>query len=183
MSEAQKTSASSLLGGLTLWGRHSLLGLATAFIALILDQAHKSWMIGAYGPQEGPRFTVTSFFDVVMVWNPGISYGLLPQGSTTGRILLMAVSLAAVIALLVWIGNAANRLIAVSLGLIVGGALGNVADRLVYGKVADFFSFHYAGFYWYVFNVADVAITAGVIGLVLDWLMPAGGSDKEAAAG
>jgi signal peptidase II len=174
MSQVQKTSASGLFGGLTLWGRYSLIGVASALIALILDQAHKSWMIGAYGPQEGPRFTVTSFFDVVMVWNPGISYGLLPQDSTTGRILLMTVSLAAVIALFIWIGNAANRLIAVSLGLIVGGALGNVVDRLVYGKVADFFSFHYAGFYWYVFNVADVAITAGVVGLVLDWLMPAG---------
>jgi signal peptidase II len=174
MSEVQKTSASSPFHGLTLWGRYSLLGLAAAFIALILDQAHKSWMIAAYGPQEGPRFTVTSFFDVVMVWNPGISYGLLPQDGATGRILLMTVSLAAVIALLIWIGNAANRLIAVSLGLIVGGALGNVVDRLVYGKVADFFSFHYAGFYWYVFNVADVAITAGVVGLVLDWLLPVG---------
>ena len=171
MSEVQKTSASGLFGGLALWGRHSRIGLAIAFVALVLDQAHKSWMIAAYGPQEGPRFTVTSFFDVVMVWNPGISYGLLPQGSTTGRILLMTVSLAAVIALLIWIGNAANRLIAVSLGLIVGGALGNVADRLIYGKVADFFSLHYAGFYWYVFNVADVAITAGVVGLILDWLV------------
>jgi signal peptidase II len=177
MSQVQKTSTNSLFGGLTLWGRYSRIGLATALIALILDQAHKSWMIGAYGPQEGPRFTVTSFFDVVMVWNPGISYGLLPQDSTTGRILLMTISLAAVIALLIWIGNAANRLIAVSLGLIVGGALGNLADRLIYGKVADFFSFHYAGFYWYVFNVADVAITAGVIGLVLDWVVSAARGD------
>lgn len=172
MSEVEKPSAPSLFGDIALWGRHSLIGVVAAVIALILDQAHKSWMIAAYGPQEGHRFTVTSFFDVVMTWNPGISYGLFPQGSTTGRVVLMTVSLAAVVALFIWIGNAANRLIAVSLGLIVGGALGNVADRLVYGKVADFFSFHYAGHYWYVFNIADVAITAGVIGLILDWLIP-----------
>jgi signal peptidase II len=172
MSEVQKHTERSLFGSFALWGRHSLLGLVAAILALAADQAHKYWMIAVYGIKETDRIQVASFFDLVMVWNPGISYGLLPQGNMTGRVLLMAVSLVAVIALFIWIGNAANRLVALSLGLIVGGALGNVTDRLVYGAVADFFSFHYAGFYWYVFNVADVAITAGVIGLILDWLIP-----------
>jgi signal peptidase II len=172
MAEVSKQTSGGMLAGVTLWGRYSLLGLITAVLALAADQAHKYWMIAVYGIKETDRIVVTPFFDLVMLWNPGISYGLLPQGSATGRIILMAVSLAAVIALFIWIGNAATRLVAISLGLIVGGALGNVADRLVHGAVADFFSFHVAGFYWYVFNIADVAITAGVIGLILDWLIP-----------
>src|SRR4030042_985008 len=86
----------------------------------------------------------------------------------------VAVALLAVAAgalLVLWMSNAASRLVAISLGLIVGGALGNIADRIMHGAVADFFSFHYAGYYWYVFNIADVAITAGVIGLIIDWLI------------
>jgi signal peptidase II len=129
-------------------------------------------MIEIYRITESDRVTVTSFFDLVLLWNRGISYGLLPQNSMTGRLLLMGLAMMAVIALLVWMGGTASRLVSVSLGLIIGGALGNLADRFVYGAVADFFSFHYAGFYWYVFNIADVAITAGVVGLVLDWLHP-----------
>ena len=82
---------------------------------------------------------------------------------------LISFSLAMVAALTLWMINAASRLSAFSLGLIVGGALGNAADRAVHGAVADFFSFHYAGYHWYIFNIADVAITAGVIGLLLDW--------------
>ncbi len=169
MSEAGKHISQNWLGTLRLWGRFSVLGIAVALIVFVADQLHKYWMIEIYRIAERGRVTVTSFLDLVMLWNPGISYGLLPQDSSTGRLVLMAVSLAAVTALLLWIGNAASRLAAISLGLIVGGALGNLTDRIVHGAVADFFSLHYAGFYWYVFNIADVAITAGVVGLVLDW--------------
>lgn len=157
---------------LRLWGPFSFSGLAVAIFALAADQAHKYWMLEIYRIAErGPRVEITPFFDLVMTWNHGISYGLLQQGSTSGRLLLMVFGVAAVVALLMWMNNAGSRLVAVSLGFIIGGALGNIADRIMHGAVADFFSFHYAGWYWYVFNIADVAITAGVIGLVLDWML------------
>jgi signal peptidase II len=161
-----------ILGGIRLWGRFNAVGLSFAATALVVDQLHKYWMIEVYRIAERGRVSVSSFLDLVMVWNPGVSYGMFPQGSVWGRSALIAFAAFAVLALILWMSNAASRLLAVSLGLIVGGALGNMADRLIYGAVADFFSFHYAGFYWYVFNVADVAITVGVIGLIIDWLWP-----------
>ena len=107
--------------------------------------------------------------------------GSCSRTALTGRLLLMVFSVTAVTVLYLWMSNAASRLVAISLGLIVGGALGNIADRVMHGAVADFFSFHYAGYYWYVFNIADVAITAGVIGLIIDWLITP--SPPRAAAG
>ena len=151
------------VGGIRLWGRYSGVGLIIAAVALAADQAHKNWMIAVYGAEEGYRFSVTSFFDVIMTWNHGISYGLLQQHSVLGRLVLIGLTGIAVSALFLWMSNAASRRVAISLGLIIGGAIGNLADRMIYGTVADFFSFHYAGFHWYVFNIADVAINAGVI--------------------
>ena len=154
------------------WGPYNRLGLIVAFTALAADQIHKYWMMEIYRIAEKGRVAVTPFLDLVMVWNPGISYGLLPQDGALGRLLLIGFSVIAVVALFLWMSNSVSRLVAVSLGLIIGGAIGNLIDRTVYGAVADFFSFHFEGFYWYVFNIADVAITVGVMGLVLDWLRP-----------
>jgi len=153
-----------------LWGPASGIGLVAAIAAFALDQAHKYWMLEVYRIAERGRVRITSFFDLVMAWNQGVSYGMFPQQDTTGRVILIAISLAAIAGLFLWMANSLTRLAAVSLGLIIGGALGNLLDRLVHGAVADFFHFHYAGFSWYVFNFADVAITAGVGGLLLDWL-------------
>lgn len=172
MTDAGKHDDAGGIGAIRFWGRHTALGLAIAAFALFADQLNKYWMIEIYGIAERGRVAVSAFLDLVMVWNPGISYGLLPQDSDTGRIALMALSAAAICALFLWMSNATSRLVAISLGLILGGALGNLIDRFMHGAVADFFSFHYASYYWYVFNLADVAITVGVIGLVLDWLMP-----------
>ena len=171
MSRSETETEQGRFGKLRLWGRFSRLGAAVAILALAADQAHKYWMIEVYRIGERGRVEVTPFFDLVMIWNRGISYGLLQQDGITGRLLLMAFSVAAVALLVLWMSNATSRLVAISLGLIVGGALGNIADRIMHGAVADFFSFHYAGYYWYVFNIADVAITAGVIGLIIDWLI------------
>jgi signal peptidase II len=154
-----------------LWGPVSTLGVVVAAVAFVLDQAHKYWMLEIYRIADRGRVQITSFFDLVMAWNKGVSYGMFAQHSTTGRIVLIAVSLVAVAALVIWMANSLTRLAAISIGLIVGGALGNLMDRVVHGAVADFFHFHYAGFSWYIFNIADVAIVAGVIGLVLDWVM------------
>jgi signal peptidase II len=172
MSNADKAINDAASSRIAIWGPHSAFGLLFAIVALAADQLHKYWMLEIYRIAERGRVPVTSFFDLVMVWNPGISYGLLPQDSALGRYLLASFSALAVIALLLWMSNAVSRLGAFSLGLIIGGAIGNLIDRMIYGAVADFFSFHYAGFYWYVFNIADVAITVGVMGLILDWLKP-----------
>jgi signal peptidase II len=184
MSRIEMEREQGRFGKLRLWGRFSLPGLAAAILALAADQAHKYWMIETYRIAERGRVEITPFLDLVMIWNRGISYGLLQQDSLRGRLLLMVFSVTAVTVLYLWMSNAASRLVAVSLGLIVGGALGNIADRIMHGAVADFFSFHYAGYYWYVFNVADVAITAGVIGLILDWLItPSPSQDSHRTQG
>lgn len=184
MSRTQTETVQGRFAKLRLWSRFSLLGLAVAMLALAADQAHKYWMIEIYRIAERGRVEITPFLDLVMIWNHGISYGLLPQDGIAGRLLLMAFSAVAVTVLFLWMSNAASRLVAISLGLIVGGALGNIADRIMHGAVADFFSFHYAGYYWYVFNIADVAITAGVIGLMIDWLItPSPSQDSRRTQG
>ena len=108
----------------------------------------------------------------MLTWNIGISYGLFPQESDFGRYVLLALKCAAVIVLWIWLARAETRLTAVSLGLIIGGALGNAIDRIAYGAVADFVLFHITtasfNFTWYVFNLADAAIVAGVIGLLYE---------------
>jgi signal peptidase II len=136
-------------------------------------------MLEIYGIEERGRVTVTPFLDLVFVKNIGISYSMFDQESYTGQIMLAVFGLAATIALWVWLTRGTtSRLLAVSLGLIMGGAIGNAIDRLLLGGVADFFSLHAFGFYWYVFNIADVAIVAGVMGLLYDSLLA---SRKDAA--
>jgi signal peptidase II len=161
-----------MIGKIRLWGAYSGFGLVIAILALAADQLNKYWMIEIYGIGERGRVAVTSYLDLVMLWNPGISVGQLPQNSDLGRYLLIGFSIVAAIALAIYLAYAHSRLIAASVGLIIGGAIGNVIDRIVHGAVADFFSFHYAGYYWYVFNIADVAITLGVFGLLIDWIAP-----------
>lgn len=154
-----------------LWGAYSRLGLIVAIATLVLDQAHKWWMIAVYRIAEKGRVEVLPFLDFVYVINKGISYGLLTQDGHGGQWLLAGFALVASVALMVWLARAAeNRVMAASIGLIVGGAVGNAIDRLHLGGVADFFSLHAYGFYWYVFNIADVAIVAGVVGLLYESL-------------
>ncbi|RIA47385.1 signal peptidase II [Dichotomicrobium thermohalophilum] len=148
------------------------LGLGVALVALVLDQVTKWWIVHVYELPERGRVAVTPFFDLVMLWNPGISYGLLAQNTDFGRNVLIALAVVAAVVLTVWIARTHNRLLAISLGLIVGGAIGNAVDRAVYGAVADFISLHAYGYYWYVFNIADAAIAVGVIGLLYDTVAP-----------
>jgi signal peptidase II len=162
-----------------LWGPYSCLGLAVFLVTLVLDQAHKWWMLEVYDIEQRGRVAVLPFLDLVFVKNIGISYSLFDQESYSGQIMLAAFGVAATLALWIWLARGATgRLLAVSLGLIMGGAIGNAIDRVLIGGVADFFSLHAFGFYWYVFNIADVAIVAGVIGLLYDSLMA---SRKDAA--
>lgn len=153
-----------------LWGPLSPLGVGVAAVILLIDQAHKVWMLGVYAIQSRGRVAVTPFLDLVFVRNEGISYGLF---SGQGQLIWVALALAAVAAMAWWLARGVTtRLVAVSLGLVMGGAASNAIDRLWLGGVADFFSLHAFGFYWYVFNVADVAIVAGVLGLLYDSFGP-----------
>ena len=152
-----------------LWGPYSRLGLVVALAAIVLDQANKWWMLDVYGIAERGRVAVTPFLDLVYVKNIGISYSLFDQASYEGQLMLAGFGVLATLALWVWLSRGGtNRLMAVSLGLIMGGAIGNAIDRVRLGGVADFFSLHAFGYYWYVFNIADVAIVAGVAGLLYD---------------
>jgi signal peptidase II len=152
------------------WGPVSALGLSVAAAIVLIDQANKAWMLYVYDLGARGTVSITPFFDLVLVWNQGISYGLLPQEGMLGRLGLIVFALGASLALTVWLANLGSRLAAVSIGLIIGGAIGNAIDRVVYGAVADFFSFHAFGLEWYIFNIADTAIVAGVVGLLYDSL-------------
>jgi signal peptidase II len=153
-----------------LWGPLSPLGLGIAVLTVLADQANKAWMLYVYDIRAKGSVALTSFFDLVLVWNQGISYGLLPQESALGRLGLILFASAASLALIIWLARIESRVAAASIGLIIGGAIGNAIDRIVYGAVADFFSLHAFGYQWYVFNVADTAIVAGVVGLLYDSL-------------
>lgn len=150
---------------LRFWGPLAPLTLGLALAAFGVDQLHKYWMLDVYGIAARAPVRITSTFDLVMVWNTGVSYGLF---STHLQPALIALTLVIVAVLWVWACGVRRAMAAAALGLVIGGALGNAADRLARGAVADFFLFHYQGFSWYVFNVADIAIVAGVALLMYD---------------
>ncbi|WP_421695623.1 signal peptidase II [Aestuariivirga sp.] len=162
-----------------LWGPLAPLTLAMAALVFGFDQLHKYWMLDVYGISEKAPIRITSFFDLVMVWNRGISYGLF---STHTQELLILVSVCIAFLLWIWACGVRNALSAAALGMVIGGALGNALDRFARGAVADFFHFHYQQFSWYVFNIADVAIVAGVALLMYESLFPRErGSRREKA--
>jgi signal peptidase II len=162
-----------------LWGPFAALGAKVAVATLVLDQANKLWMLLVYRIQDLGRVTVTPFLDFVFVLNTGVSYSMFDSSSPSWQIGLATFALLASLAMWVWLCRAGdNRLMAWGLGLIIGGAIGNAIDRLWLGGVADFYSLHAFGFYWYVFNIADVAIVAGVIALLYDSFIA---SRKDAA--
>jgi signal peptidase II len=147
------------------------IGVGVLVVGFVLDQLTKLWVLKGTDLPDGGHINVAPFLDFLLVWNRGISYGLFQQDSELGRWALFAVMIAAAVGLSVWMVRATSRLLAASLGLIVGGAIGNAIDRVAYGAVFDFVHFHVGSFSWYVFNVADAAIVAGVVGLVYDSLV------------
>ena len=164
-----------LLSSNYLWGTLTRDGLAAALVTALIDQASKLWLLYAFDLGSRGRVPVLPFLDLVLVWNKGISYGLFAQNSAMGQMLLLGFKVAAAVFLWVWLARAENRLMAVSLGLIIGGAIGNAVDRLAHGAVVDFALLHLTtatfSFNWYVFNLADVAIVAGVAGLMYETLL------------
>ena len=150
------------------------LGLVAAVAAAAVDQAVKLWLLYGFDLTGRGRVPLTSFLDLVLAWNTGISYGLLQEASPQWQWVLFGLKATAVALLLIWLKRTRSRLAGVALGLIVGGAIGNAIDRAVHGAVMDFVLFHITAatwtFQWYVFNLADTAIVVGVIGLVYESL-------------
>lgn len=140
-----------------------------------LDQATKWWILSVV-MQPPQRIPVTGFFDLVLVMNRGVSFGMLGGAPGWVAAALIAFALLLAVALSIWMWRAQNLLLGLSLGLVVGGAIGNVIDRIRFGAVVDFLDFYIGDYHWPAFNVADSAITVGVILLILDSLKS--GSEK-----
>ena len=147
-------------------------GVVAALVTLVLDQASKLWLLYLFDIGHRGTVKVTPFFDLVLAWNIGISFGWFQNDGQIAQIALMLVKAVAVIALAIWMARSRTALATVALGLIIGGAIGNAIDRFAYGAVVDFALFHVQiggnTFNWYVFNLADVAIVAGVAALLYD---------------
>ncbi len=137
--------------------------LIVAGVGFALDQASK-YAIAAYlPPHSRTKLPITPFMDFVHIRNSGISYGLFSGMGPAGRWLLAALTLAVIAICFVWLTRLRDRLRSFALGLIIGGGLGNLYDRLVHSAVIDFISLHALGYYWYVFNLADIWLTCGII--------------------
>ena len=151
---------------------HLRSGVIAAVAVLALDQASKLWLLFVFDIARRGAVNVTPFFDLVLAWNVGISFGWFQNDSQLAQIGLMIVKAVAVVVLAIWMARSRTALATIALGLIIGGAIGNGIDRFAYGAVVDFALFHLQiggnTYNWYVFNLADVAIVAGVAALLYD---------------
>jgi signal peptidase II len=149
-------------------------GIIAAVAVLVADQASKLWLLFVFDIARRGAVSVTPFFDLVLAWNTGISYGWFQTESAAGQAILLAIKAVAVIVLAIWMARSQTRMATIALGLIIGGAIGNAIDRFAYGAVVDFALFHVhiggKDLHWYVFNLADTAIVAGVAALLYDSL-------------
>lgn len=141
-----------------------LLGL----IILVLDQASKLGVLYGLDLEHTQPIIISPIFDLILVWNRGISYGLFQQDNSTGQMVLLTGTVLAILGLLVWMSRVKQARLAVALGFLTGGAVGNAIDRAAYGAVVDFLHLHWNGWSWYVFNLADAAIVVGVLILMYD---------------
>jgi signal peptidase II len=152
------------------------LAYAIAGGVIVLDQLSKYWILHVVDLPARGQIPVTGFFNLSMVWNRGVSFGLFRAEVDLARWGLALFSLVVAVALAVWVRRADRPLPAVALGLVIGGAIGNLVDRVRFGAVVDFLDFSGLWFPW-VFNVADSAITVGVALLLLDSFVGAGRKD------
>ena len=162
-------------------GMNRALGALAALAMLVIDQGHKYWMLYWFDITNQQPVAIGPWLDLVLAWNPGISYSLFSATTDTGRMLLLGATLLAIAALAVWLWRAKSLMLSLALGLIIGGALGNAYDRFEYGAVADFFLFHIGTFSWYIFNLADCGIVAGVAILLYETMMAKPAADNSRA--
>jgi len=155
-------------------------GVVAALLVLLADQASKWWVLDVlHLPQLG-SVALLPVLNFTFVENRGVTFGLLNGLGRWGSALLAAVALGVVAALVVWLRRAERLVVALALGAVAGGAVGNVADRLRFGFVVDFIHAHAWGWSWYVFNVADAAIVCGVAALVLDGMFAGQAASRPA---
>ncbi|MBV9522053.1 MAG: signal peptidase II [Alphaproteobacteria bacterium] len=144
-------------------------GLALAALVVILDQASKSAILQAM--QARPPVRVADVFQLVLVWNRGVSFGMFNNGAAVNAVIFSILAAIIVAALLHWLWRGAAPMIVIGVGLVVGGAVGNVIDRLRLGAVVDFLDFHIGEWHWPAFNLADSAICVGVAVMLIDGLL------------
>jgi signal peptidase II len=153
--------------------------LALSAVVVALDLATKAWITSAF--RYGEVREVTPFFNLVLVHNKGAAFSFLADAGGWQRWFFMAITVAICAALIYMLRrNNGHRLLAAALALVLGGALGNLYDRVTLGHVVDFVQLHAAGYYWPAFNVADSAITVGVLLLLWDGVRPAQASAPAA---
>ena len=141
--------------------------LITSLSIFFIDFLSKYFLLNFFNLENKGKIFVTPFMDFVLVHNPGISFGLFGSGGEIQRAILIILSLLIIFYLIYWIRNSNSNLISYGICLIIGGALGNMVDRILYGKVIDFISLHVYDYYWYVFNIADISIVSGGIFILI----------------
>ncbi len=148
------------------------LGLAVAGAAALIDQLSKAWVVSYFTSHAaGERLhPVTPFLNLALTLNRGMSFGLFNTHAGFNAVIFTVLAAVIVAALLVWLARTRQALLQVAIGLVIGGALGNVADRLARGAVVDFLDFHLNAWHWFTFNLADAAISVGVALMVIDGL-------------
>ena len=150
------------------WGNWAVRrGLVVAAILLVADQVSK-WVILEHVMVPPRIIEVTGFFNLVMVWNKGVSFGMFGDGGEVGRWLLTALAVAICAFLVHWLRQLDRWMPVLAIGMVIGGAVGNVIDRIRFGAVADFLDVHAMGYHWPAFNVADSGIVVGVAILLID---------------
>ena len=147
-----------------------LLGLIAAVLAIVTDQLSK-YLVLNFVVDEYSAIALTPFFNVVRAWNTGVSFSMFNNGGMTGIVGLTVVALVIVAFLLNWLRKENSKTVQVALGLIIGGALGNVVDRVRFGAVFDFLDFHLAGHHWPAFNLADSCICIGAVVIIAHSLL------------
>jgi signal peptidase II len=158
--------------------RRILLGIALALLTVVLDQLSKAWMLEHIFQPPRP-IEIAPFFNLTPVWNRGMTFGLLSQGQPLAPWVFSAVALVVVGFLLAWLAQAEHPLLRLAIPLVIGGAVGNVIDRARFGAVADFLDFHAFGWHFWVFNLADAAISVGAGLLILHALFHPSGEGAK----
>ncbi len=147
------------------------LGLGVALAVAIADQLTKLWVLDFFASRPMPIVEVAPFFNLVLTGNRGMSFGLFNDNAAANAVIFTGLAAVIVVGLLVWLWQSKTLALRIGLGLIIGGAIGNVVDRLLRGAVVDFLDFHLGTWHWFAFNLADAAICVGVAVLLIDSLL------------
>lgn len=154
-------------------------GAISALVIFIVDRISKWWFIDIFDLPNKGVVEILPIFDVVMVWNSGVSFGFLSENGDFGRWALVVLNLIIVGVLIYWLRSTKNLFLSCAIGLVIGGAFGNIYDRVKFGAVADFFQFHWNEWYFAVFNVADSFIFIGAVLLIFNSTFGADAKDQN----